>query len=350
MNQPRPNIPQHNPMDSLPPLGTPVNLAAQTKTNTQAVDHESKDQAQAPIGVPDFYKNRLDVPQAQAPTFTAPSSSQPFVPAQSPQYAQQAPVQDPRHQFTFEAPEVPQPQEYHAQPHVNAVQPPVPGQFPGSVQMPQAGVPTQHPVVNSLLRDLGFSEAQLETVEYKGHSFTMRKNPAELFAYVLSVVSKSSSTNDERMVRLTLTLPAVSVVFIDGVPSWKVLEVNVSTLGNFDDSNPPYRVAVKVAPKLIDLFIGNKLDIDVITELADRYEKKWSTTDPEIELAAKAADITKDDKRVRFSCSVPGCTETDDAVPEFIDATNVKIRYCHEHGPTMSPLGYLKDLANSPLA
>jgi hypothetical protein len=332
-NQPRPNLPpRENPLEFLPSLGTQIDVAPTTRQNSGIVDREKP--PAVPVRKPDWIKDQIDVGPTPAPvnagtvppSFSTPSSS-------ANAGFQNAQAYEP---------------ELGAAQHtgLGSVPPAQPGSVPGSVRVPNP--PNQHPVVDALLRSLGYDESKLVHVELSGFKFTMRRNPAEVFAYTLSVVSKSSSTNDEAAMRLAMTLAALSVIKINGEPIWNLFGIDVSKAGQFDDNNPPFLVVAKTASAIIDLFF-NQLDWNVINKLADTYSEHWGDDDDE-SLLAQAAKISPDDQRVRFKCQIEGCNHVEDVVPDKLDAKgSVRSRFCPEHGPTMSPSGYLRDLANVPL-
>jgi hypothetical protein len=287
---------------------------------------------------PSFHPEQYPAQQEPVPQFNAPYH-------QAPVY-QQPQMQAPQAQPTSFAPN-PAPQAQYARP-ASSIPAPQPGRTQGSVQMPNA--PVQHPVVDALLADLGFTDQHLVVTTVAGHNFTMRKLPAELFAYALSIVSKVSSTNDEYAMRLNLTLGALSVVKIDDQPVWHLAKVDVSKVGQFSDTNPPFSVASKSGSFIIDLFFS-KLDFDVISKIADAYDSAWGTKDVDADMLAQAGAIKADDQRVRFKCSVEGCEHVEDVVPQYTDAQgSMQPRFCPTHGPTMTPIGYLNQLANIPLA
>lgn len=317
--QPHSNVPPQNrdPMEFMPSLGTPVQQGVMGRETLDATDRNiPKVQLASPSWLSDTISVKEQAPSV--PQFSAPQTS-------------------------FSHPR-------EAQPQYRAGDTPAPnqGRVPGSVQLPDR--PVQHPVINSLLADLGFSDAKLVNTNIANHVFTQRQLNADMFAFALSTVSRASSTNDEYAMRLNLTLGALSVVKIDGAPSYALASVDVSKAGTFDDSNPPFAVYSKSTSFLLDLFFS-KLDFKIVETLADTYDKNWGTKDADADLLAMAGAVDAEDKRVRFKCSVEGCKHVEDVVPEFLDGSgSVRARFCPEHGDTMTPLGYLSQLANVPLA
>ena len=328
-NQPRPNLPpRENPLEFLPSLGTPVDVAPQTRQNSGMVDREKP--PAVPLIKPDWVREQIDVgPRAPVNAETVPPSFS------TPSYERPEPT--PIYDSGFGAAQRTQ---------LGSVPLAAAGSVSGSVRVPNP--PSQHPVVDALLRGLGFDESKLVHVEIGGFKFTMRRNPAEVFAYTLSIVSKSSSTNDEAAMRLAMTLAALSVIKINDEPLWKLFDIDVTKAGTFDPSNPPFLVVTKTASAVIDLFF-NQLDWNVINKLSDAYSEHWGDDDGE-NLLASASKISGDDSRVRFKCTIDGCKHTEDVVPEKLDAKgSIKPRFCPEHGNTMSPVGYLRDLVDVPL-
>jgi hypothetical protein len=350
MSGPQANIPQHDSLfDSIPSLGKPVPTGTMTRGHLDATDPNiPKVQPSMPSWLGDTIKTPTAEPAYAQPSFQPgqyPAQQEP-VPQFNAPYPQAPAYQQPQAQPTSFTPNV-VPQAQYARP-ASSIPAPQPGRTQGSVQMPNA--PVQHPVVDALLADLGFTDQNLVVKTIAGHNFTMRKLPAELFAFALSIVSKVSTTNDEYAMRLNLTLGALSVVKIDDQPVWHLAKVDVSKVGQFSDTNPPFSVASKSGSFIIDLFFS-KLDFDVIGKIADAYDDAWGTKDADADLLAQAGAIKADDQRVRFKCSVEGCGHVEDVIPEYTDAQgSMQPRFCPTHGPSMTPIGYLNQLANIPLA
>lgn len=345
-----PNVPPRLPgLDSMPSLGRPLEQKIMTADDMLAQDPNIP---RVPLQIPEFYKGDLDTSSLERNAMSATPVGAPTQAAQpqqefirNPNYV--APGQQTQ-QFVDSAANV---AASFAPQRSSSVPAPTPGAFPGSHQLPSK--PLKHPVIESLLHDLSIKEDSVYIHEFLGHTYTLRPLTAELMGFATSLASRTATSNDEYIYKLALVSGILSVVAIDDVPCSEIYAQELASLKNplppYAPLNPPYAARVKYAPALIDLFMS-KLKLNIVQSIAEAYDTAF---DEDVTLKKAAESATSDvDQRVHFQCSVEGCGYSENVIPEIIDHASgaIRPRFCTVHGPTMTPIGYVKDLANTPLA
>jgi hypothetical protein len=233
------------------------------------------------------------------------------------------------------------------------VPPPLAGTVPGSQRVP--GQPLMHPVLESLMRDFQLTEQDGHDFEYRGHTYKLMPLTAELMGFCTSLASRTSQSNDEYMYRLALIMGVISVIAIDGIPCSVLFSAQVSALKiSYNPFNPPYAVRVKFAPSLLEMFTST-LKIHVAARIAEEYDNAFDESSDIVAAAEKikaTAPVDKVDERVHFRCNVDGCGFIENVIPDYIDVSSgsIRPRYCPTHGPTMTPVGYTREITNAPLA
>lgn len=349
---------------SYPPQGfTPTGLyTPQTPgyvQEYQGAHEQAQDQEQVPQRVPAALQHAAQV-QAQA---QAPQRALPRHTAQQPRYQDQ-PAMTPPPTFT-EQPmykmQAPMPaQQFHAQPAASEtaaamhavrpsqfVPPPTMGTSARTVELP--GKPLQHPVVAELLRDFGLRQSDIHEFASLGFTFKIREVNAEVLNYCLGNAAKASVGELDMSNRTRLMVAAMSVISINDVPVTEIFPWQKAKLKGrkFDPWWPPYPVQVLLAEPLFRFFF-EEIRVDVVSAIADEYDSVYGNDTDED--TTKQPLVVANEKLVRFKCSVAGCKHTIDVEPTFTGRGNeIHAVFCVHHGVPMTPLGYVKDLADLPL-
>lgn len=285
------------------------------------------------------------------------------LPRHAPQY-QEAPAMTPPPTFT-EQPQMykmqaPAHQTFQAQPAASEtaaamhavrpsqfVPPPTMGTNSRTVELP--GKPLQHPVVAELLRDFGLRQSDIHEFASLGFTFKIREVNAEVLNYCLGNAAKASVGELDMSNRTRLMVAAMSVISINDVPVTEIFPWQKAKLKGrkFDPWWPPYPVQVLLAEPLFRFFF-EEIRVDVVSAIADEYDSVYGNDTDED--TTKQPLVVANEKLVRFKCSVAGCKHTIDVEPTFTGRGNeIHAVFCVHHGVPMTPLGYVKDLADLPL-
>jgi len=142
--------------------------------------------------------------------------------------------------------------------------------------------PKVHSLLQKLREDFGIDAIPLEDVSLNGHTFTMRLLDTSSIATALRFADSLSLTERENAINLQIALISFAVLGIDGEPTWKVFDVeltpdeSVTVEGHlrptFEPMKPPLRIRVLGATALMDF-----LNVTATASLSDELWKAYNS-------------------------------------------------------------------------
>ena len=166
-------------------------------------------------------------------------------------------------------------------------------------------LPSEHPVLTGLKRDLLASAIPMEDVDVGSHLWKMAALDGGDVTFVERVADSASISDAERRAIWETAIVAVSIRAIDGVPTWKVFNVKpepeeMAVL--YDELKPPKMLRLRATiPFMAFLSDANAV---LAQRLFNVYQDKL---DPRAEVLSYLTD--PNNPRFRYGCEENGCQE-----------------------------------------
>lgn len=197
-----------------------------------------------------------------------------------------------------------------------------------------------HPVLCKLRQEFGIETIKTVDVEIGSIKWTLKALTQDKIAYAIRITEKLSDSSYENMVRLSLMKVASSIVAIDGVPAYKVLDVKPQSPNEkiVDPFNPPVNIQRICTLRLYDLLSSETLPT-LGKQLADAYDEKMEPL----------SDVTSENKfKTTYVCTK--CGNEKKLLDRTTEGGEKQPYFCELDGAVMEPAMTSEEASNSPLA
>lgn len=188
----------------------------------------------------------------------------------------------------------------------------------------------EHPLLQSLKRDLGVEKISTEDVEVGGYKWTLAMMDATDMAYAHRLADALAMTSTERELYFKTACASVAVRAVNMVPVYIMFDIKVSgAVAN--PLHPDRNTQLQAAGALFNFLNSTTPGLPVT--LFEAYQERF---DSHFELKSYLNDA--EHPRFRYVCTTNGCTEAIVKWPRYVDGTHEHLPYyCSLHGTPMNP-------------